>query len=77
MFGKAVFSIPIASAVVEGLFSRYAYLKNKHRANLDDRTVKDILLVQQLEDIIGNPAEPFTAKIFTIACDALADRLDY
>lgn len=78
MFAKAVFSVPIASAVVESLFSRYAYLKNKHRSSLDDDTVKNILLVQQLRELIGDPSEGFDVQdMFTIESDALADRLDY
>jgi len=78
MFAKAVFSVPIASAVVESLFSRYAYLKNKHRSSLDDDTVKNILLVQQLRELIGDPSEGFDVEdMFTIKSDAFADRLDY
>jgi len=40
--------------------------------------VKNILLVQQLRELIGDPSEGFDVEdLFTIESDALADRLDY
>jgi hypothetical protein len=79
MFGKAVFTVLIASSVVESLFSKYAFLKSKQRASMKDETVAQILLVQQLNEIIKDPSKAFTGELLELGEDlsALDDRLTW
>ena len=52
-FVKAVFSIMISSAVVEALFNKYSYAKNRFRSSMLDGTAASILSTQELEDLIN------------------------
>ena len=75
-FAKAVFSCLISSAVVEALFNKYGNARSKSRSLLDDDTVAAILMTQELEDIVGNVDEPFTA-LLKLRDEALTDETDW
>jgi hypothetical protein len=75
-FVKAVFSIMISSAVVEALFNKYSYAKNRFRSSMLDGTAASILSTQELEDLIGNVKKPFAA-FFELRSVALTDKLNW
>ena len=58
-FVKAVFSIMISSAVVEALFNKYSYAKNRFRSSMLDGTAASILSTQELKDCVGKRTRPW------------------
>jgi hypothetical protein len=75
-FVKALFSIMISSAVVEALFNKYSYAKNRFRSSMLDGTAASILSTQELEDLIGNVKKSFVA-FFELRSVALTDKLNW
>ena len=65
-----------SSAVVEALFNKYSYAKNRFRSSMLDGTAASILSTQELEDLIGNVKKPFAA-FFELRSVALTDKLNW
>jgi hypothetical protein len=73
---KAVFSIMVSSTVVEALFNKYSFAKNRFCSSMLDKTAASILSTQELEDLIGNVKKPLVA-FFELRSVALADELNW
>lgn len=47
-FAQLVFSIHVASAIIETFFSKTQYIKSRHRMSMSDKTVGDVLQLSQV-----------------------------
>ena len=58
-FAAQVFTKPIASVIIESLFSKMAYIRSKYRASMDDSNVFNCIAVKDLDPVHAHPEKKF------------------
>jgi hypothetical protein len=66
----------IYSAVVEAMFNKYTYAKNRFRSPMLDGTATSILSTRELQNLIGNIKKPLLV-FFELQSVALTDNLNW
>ena len=54
-FAAQVFTRPIASVIIESLFSKMAYIRGKYRATTEDQNVFNCIAVKDLDPVYAHP----------------------